>query len=206
MKSNSLVTEILREPNLFKAADTLKSLSAEGKGTLTLNTLRLYGVNRDEALNIVLSLRDFFRAPASTKHHGNFEGGLFIHSYLMFLALKKWSGENLLRFGIPRSPLIVGLFHDLCKEDAYKPIFTEGEPTRYDYNENQLPLGSHALASLVYAQDIMKLTEEEILCIRWHMGSYETDQWKNYEKAIKAYETVLWTHHADMYVSKVLGV
>ena len=48
------------------------------------------------------------------------------------------------------------------------------------------------------------LTEEEILCIRYHMGPYVTADWDEYDKAIKKYPNVLFTHTADMYASKVL--
>ena len=51
------------------------------------------------------------------------------------------------------------------------------------------------------------LTEQEIACIRWHMGSF-TDQkeWENYGSAGERYPAVLFTHTADMYASHVLGV
>jgi len=50
------------------------------------------------------------------------------------------------------------------------------------------------------------LTEEEILCIRYHMGAYNCDDWEGYDKAIRKYPNVLFTHTADMYASKVLGL
>lgn len=52
----------------------------------------------------------------------------------------------------------------------------------------------------------MTLTIEEIYCIRYHMGAYETDNWKQYDLAIRQFENVLWTHTADMYASKVLDI
>jgi hypothetical protein len=52
----------------------------------------------------------------------------------------------------------------------------------------------------------LQLTEEEILCIRYHMGAYEKDAWDYFDRAIRKYETVLWTHTADMVASKVKGV
>ena len=50
----------------------------------------------------------------------------------------------------------------------------------------------------------MDLTEEEKLCITYHMGAYETSNWNEFEKAIRKYENVLWTHTADMYASKIV--
>ena len=45
--------------------------------------------------------------------------------------------------------------------------------------------------------------EEEMLCIRFHMGAYITDDWDSFDRAIRKYQSVLFTHTADMYASKV---
>ena len=51
------------------------------------------------------------------------------------------------------------------------------------------------------------LTEEEILCIRYHMGAFtEKEEWNDYTRAVNKYATVLWTHTADMLASHVEGV
>lgn len=52
----------------------------------------------------------------------------------------------------------------------------------------------------------MRLTEEEELCIRYHMGAYETDDWDGFDKAIRKFPNVLFTHTADMYASKCMEV
>ena len=45
------------------------------------------------------------------------------------------------------------------------------------------------------------------MCIRWHMGAFDDkDNWSCYGNAVERYETVLWTHTADMYASRVQGV
>lgn len=49
----------------------------------------------------------------------------------------------------------------------------------------------------------MELTEEEVLCIRYHMGAYETKDWAGFDLAIKKYPNVLYTHTADMLASKL---
>jgi hypothetical protein len=36
------------------------------------------------------------------------------------------------------------------------------------------------------------------------MGAYNRDDWDGYDKVIRKYETVLWTHTADMYASKII--
>ena len=50
----------------------------------------------------------------------------------------------------------------------------------------------------------MGLTEEERLCIRYHMGAYETSDWDGYDQAIRKFPNVLWTHTADMLASKLM--
>ena len=53
----------------------------------------------------------------------------------------------------------------------------------------------------------LSLTEEERLCIRWHMGAFDKkENWDGYDKAVAQYQNVLWTHTADMVASRVLGV
>ena len=48
--------------------------------------------------------------------------------------------------------------------------------------------------------------EEEMLCIRFHMGAYVTDDLDAFDRAIRKYQSVLFTHTADMYASKVKDV
>lgn len=117
----------------------------------------------------------------------------------------------------PRSPYIVGMFHDLCKIDQYEKVIdvegityfgmdeVKGEESHFEYASDSLFPG-HGDKSVMKLAAWMHLTEEEILCIRYHMGAYEKDAWDYYDKAIKKYQTVLWTHTADMIASKVKGV
>lgn len=51
------------------------------------------------------------------------------------------------------------------------------------------------------------LTEEEIACIRYHMGAFtDKAEWDDYTRAVRLHPNVLWTHHADMLASHVKGV
>ena len=67
-------------------------------------------------------------------------------------------------------------------------------------------LKGHGNKSVMMLSQFINLTEEEIFCIRFHMGAYETDEWDAFDKAIRKYESVLWTHNADMYASKVQDI
>lgn len=141
----------------------------------------------------------FKTAPASTKYHGACEGGLYKHSCAVADALTNLTEKLDLTWQRKESPLIVGMFHDLCKIDAY----TEIESGSYMHNDNML-LKGHGDKSVMLLSQFMTLTEEEILCIRYHMGAYETNNWQQFDMAIKKYPNVLWTHTADMLASKLL--
>lgn len=146
----------------------------------------------------------FFTQPASTKYHGAYEGGLFDHSLETAKALVNLTETLYLNWDRPESPYIVGMYHDLCKCDNYiKDIETD----KYIYNPDIIIPG-HGDKSVILLQKYIALTDEEIACIRWHMGAYETDtkMWNYYGKAIEKYPNVLYTHMADMIASKIKGV
>lgn len=146
----------------------------------------------------------FFTAPASTKYHGAYEGGLFDHSFLTAKALVELTEKLDLKWERPESPYIVGMFHDLCKCDNYVKDF---ETDKYIYNP-EIIIPGHGEKSVMILQKYIDLTDEEIACIRWHMGAYETNtkMWNYYGKAIEKYPNVLFTHTADMISSRILGV
>lgn len=114
----------------------------------------------------------------------------------------------------PRSPLLVGMFHDLCKMDNYQhPVIAEtlgGEEikddSKWEYATDTL-LKGHGDKSVMVLAQYFKLTEEEIMCIRYHMGAFcDKSEWNDYTRAVHKYTNVLWTHQADMLASHVEGV
>ena len=145
----------------------------------------------------------FFDAPASTKYHGAFEGGLFDHSLAVANALVELTEKLGLQWGRPESPYIVGMFHDMCKCNAYVKT-AEG---KWTWN-NDIIIPGHGEKSVMQLQKLIYLTEEEIACIRWHMGAFETDtkMWDYYGRAIEKYPNVLYTHTADMIASRIKGI
>ena len=53
----------------------------------------------------------------------------------------------------------------------------------------------------------MTLTEEESMCILYHMGAFtDREQWRSFTDAVHRFPNVLWTHQADMIASHVVGV
>lgn len=145
----------------------------------------------------------FLTAPASTKYHGAYEGGLFDHSRAVYKRLRKLTVMNDLKWQRPESPFIVGMFHDLCKCDQYR-IVQEfvGDPITYEHNDRVL-LKGHGEKSVMILSRFMSLTEEEVLSIRYHMGAYEKEDWTGFDLAIRKYPNVLYSHTADMLASKV---
>lgn len=159
----------------------------------------------------------FFTAPASTKYHGAYEGGLYDHSEAVARTLIDLTEKNNLIWINPESPFVIGMFHDLCKCDQY--VQEPGQWTKddillmgdglyhYEYNKNTI-LKGHGSKSVMILSQFITLTEEELLCIRYHMGAYEKEEysWEDLDRAIKKYPMVYWTHVADMITSKIIGV
>lgn len=146
----------------------------------------------------------FFDAPASIHHHGAYPGALYDHSRAVTQALVNLTERLDLKWQKPRSPYIVGMFHDLCKVDNYK--HKDGSGEAWEYNNAAL-LPGHGEKSVILLQRFLPLTEEEMLCIRWHMGAFDDkENWNSYGRACTAYPNVLYTHTADMIAARILGV
>lgn len=144
----------------------------------------------------------FFTAPASTKYHGNYEGGLFDHSFTVTKSLLSLTKHMGLVWKRKQSPYIVGMLHDLCKCDQY----IRNWDGTWSYNPNVL-LPGHGEKSIILAQKMVNLTDEEIACIRWHMGAFDDkENWNKYGKAIEKYPNVLWTHTADMMAARIFKI
>ena len=165
--------------------------------------LMMRGMPEAEAETLYVRLSDmgFFTSPASTKYHGAYPGGLHDHSYAVTWNLLRLTESLDLSWEKKRSPYIVGMLHDICKCHMY--IATD---SGYEYNRD-LYLPGHGDRSVILAQQLVRLTEEEILCIRWHMGAFDDrEHWNAYGQAIENYPNVLWTHTADMMASRIDGV
>ena len=65
-------------------------------------------------------MKSFIYDPASTKYHGSFEGGLIRHSASVALILMDWESKGIVNFNLERSPVVIGLLHDICKVGTYK--------------------------------------------------------------------------------------
>ena len=145
-----------------------------------------------------LEKNGFFTAPASTKFHGSYEGGLFDHSLNVAKQLVYLTLSQELKWPFPDSPVVIGLFHDLCKIDQYRKVGNS-------YVWVNTPISGHGTKSVAYLSSIMTLAPEEIACIRHHMGAFgDNDAQRQYTEAIHKYPNVLWTHTADMIASQII--
>lgn len=156
----------------------------------------------------------FFHYPASLgkRYHGNYIGGLYDHSMAVYRALQYFTGNIGLIWERPESPLLVAIFHDWVKlQDCSR--CANSSPWKYEKNVNKLFYG-HGEVSIILAQQFLQshirapqLTQEEIACIRYHMGAFtDHEEWNYYTNAIRIYPNVLWTHTADMVASQIKGI
>ena len=125
---------------------------------------------------------DFFEAPASTRFHLSREGGLLEHSinvYQRLLSLYQNEGLGEIGTEVMESIAICGLLHDLCKTNFYtiemrnaKNEKGQWEKVPYYAVDDKLPYG-HGEKSVYIISGFMKLTREEAMAIRWHMGGFD---------------------------------
>lgn len=149
----------------------------------------------DKLLSYLVN-KGFLEAPASTKYHGSYEGGLVEHSVNVMNRLMR---REILRDYTKETLAIAGLLHDVCKLDNYIKQETDGKET-YEYNKNAFPAG-HGEKSIFLIQRFMNLTDEEILAIRWHMGAFDDavrGGSRDINAAYKRSKLAVYLHLADM--------
>ncbi len=113
-----------------------------------------------------LTCADYFTAPASTRFHGAYEGGLVEHSLNvteMFAACNKDMGYVVRG----ESVIICGLLHDLCKIKYYTR-----EGLKYRSVKTHPANTSHAKLSIEIIEKFIKLLPEERDIILYHMGLF----------------------------------
>ena len=142
----------------------------------------------------------FFEAPASTKYHGNYPGGLVEHSVNVYeQAAYLWRLENKVRKEAVKditeeNIIIASLLHDVCKMDLYhltkkwkkdkndKWIQYDG----YEKDFNLFPMGHGEKSVITLIMWDFHLTESEMMAIRWHMGGFDIS---DYQDARRSFET-----------------
>lgn len=150
---------------------------------------------------------DFFTAPASTKFHGAYEGGLAEHSINVYNCLRSYLSRAESLYGLSYSEesiALVSLLHDVCKINCYKPGFRNVKddhgvwqkvPT-FEFDDS-LPYG-HGEKSVYILSGYMRLTREEAFAIRYHMGFSGTEDSRNVGAAFEQFPLSLALSVADM--------
>ncbi len=185
-------------------------------------------IKREGLENVLKYLEkgDFYTAPTSTKFHLNEPGGLCLHSLNVFhtaLTLAEHVWKPAVQSGVSpfnelpntESIAICALFHDFCKIGFYH----EGERFRKDENgrwythlcynvKDSFPFG-HGEKSCFLVERFMRLTPDELLAIRWHMGMFETGEQGSatrfaFYNALEMYPLVAILHSADFLSSNLL--
>lgn len=157
----------------------------------------------------------FFRYPASLRsdYHGTHNGGLYDHSMAVYHTLQRLTDKLGLTWQRPESPLLIGIFHDWVKLQDYVSCEEDYGVWKYKKDTRKLFYG-HGEVSVIMAQQFLQshirapqLTQEEIICIRYHMGAFaDREEWNYYTNAVRIYPNVLWTHTADMVASQIRGI
>ena len=174
----------------------------------------LKSTNREGMDNLLAFLEksDFYVAPASTRFHGNYEGGLLEHSmkvYEIFKEKIKNSGLN-----TPEDTVkIAALLHDICKTNFYKVDFRNAknalgvwEKVPYYTIEDTIPYG-HGEKSVMMITEYIKLTVEEKYAIRWHMGLSEPkEQYTTIGNAFTRYPLALMLFEADLEATYLFNI
>lgn len=168
----------------------------------------LRSTNREGMEDVInfLEKSDFFKAPASTRYHGCFEGGLLEHSMKVYELFKDKVEKSVIEINTPPESLIImALLHDVCKANYYKVDYRnaknslgEWEKVPYYTVDDTIPYG-HGEKSVMMLTEYIKLTNEEKYAIRWHMGFTEPKENYGYlGVAYKKYPIALLLHEADL--------
>jgi hypothetical protein len=158
--------------------------------------------NMDKLIHF-LETSDFFAAPASTRFHLAYEGGLAEHSWNVYNVFNDKIKTYSLKFA-KDSVALCGLLHDICKTNFYKRgkknVKEAGKWTEKEVwiVEDSLPFG-HGEKSVYLLQKYIELTDEEALTIRWHMGFTEPKEvWTHMREAADLYPVVMALNIADL--------
>ena len=107
---------------------------------------------------------DFYSAPASTKFHGNHEGGLLEHSLNVYDALKELVKQFQEVEASEESIAIAALFHDLAKPACFT-LDSEGRGHFYGHPEQGAKRAVSALSRLKAPKTVVRQVE---LLVRMH--------------------------------------
>ncbi len=163
----------------------------------------------DALLDYLENKSDFFSAPASAKFHGSYAGGLCDHSVNVYHCLADYLERSRVQelYGLeypPESVAVAALLHDVCKIGCYKAGSrnVKGPDGKWQavptfFYEDKLPYG-HGEKSVYILSGFMRLTREEAMAIRWHMGFSGGEDSRLVGQALQQYPLAFALSVADM--------
>ena len=166
-------------------------------------------------LDYLMNKSDFFTCPASAKYHGAYAGGLCDHSVNVYHCLSAYLERERVQelYGLeysPESVAVAALLHDLCKVGCYKAGSrnVKGPDGKWQavptfFFEDPLPYG-HGETSVYIISGFMRLTREEAMAIRWHMGFSGSEDPRTIGQALQQYPLAFALSVADMEASYFL--
>ncbi len=183
---------------------------------IKIYTENIHREGSDKLLDFLENKSDFFTAPASTRYHNAFVGGLLRHSLNVYHCLKAYMARERVQneYGLKASDesiAIAALLHDVCKVNFYRMSYRnvknektgQWEKAPYFEINDTLPYG-HGEKSVYMISGYMRLTREEALAIRWHMGFSGTEDKFTIGKALETYPFAFALSVADMEASYFL--
>ncbi len=181
---------------------------------LTIYRENIHREGAEKLLDYMLK-SDFFTAPASTRFHGSYEGGLLEHSLNVYHCLKDYlardRAKNVYNMNYSEESIaLCALLHDVCKMNFYKTDYRNAknemgvwEKVPYYTIEDNLPYG-HGEKSVYIISGFMRLTREEAFAIRYHMGFSGIEDKNNIGKAFEMFPLAFALSVADMEASYYL--
>ena len=149
----------------------------------------LRATNRAGIANVIAGLEElgFFMAPASTRFHGSFPGGLMLHSLNVYdQAVILRDAELKVRPDLANALTddtiaIAALLHDVCKAEVYKEVekFRKDKDNQwekyktYTVDYSFMPLGHGEKSVIRLLRWGLEMTDAEVLAIRWHMQAFD---------------------------------
>ena len=163
----------------------------------------------DKFLDYLQNKSDFFTAPASTRFHGSYAGGLAQHSINVYHCLRAYLERQRVKedYGMEYSDetiALVSLLHDVCKTGCYREGSrnVKGPDGKWQavptfFYEDPLPYG-HGEKSVYILSGFLRLTREEAMAIRWHMGFSGDEDKRLVGQALQQYPLAFALSVADM--------
>lgn len=173
------------------------------------------GRNPDKSVDMLfkcldwLRTTDFYKCPASTKYHDSSTCGLLVHTLRVVSRCKDLAKSPLFEYGVKiASAVRACLLHDWCKIGLYEPYLKNVKSSytgeweqecSYKYREERSVCMGHGTSSMFMANRFLRLSYDEALAIRWHMGRWNVCESEIVElrQANLNYPLVLLVQFAD---------